>query len=662
MIKKYIAKPTLLASAVAATIASANVQAYSFLTLYDAGSTTTEDVSFPDELDTALQASGFAGSQFAYGFFGAGNFDNVAGGTTNAPPYLSVFFSVEEQNVNLFRTASEFAAFELDANGNLLDQSGNQLIVHVSFGDIVGDTVTASSGFVTQQAVSQLNISSLGGQVQDPVADDALTIISSVFPQGAGVAFDSVAGTVRTIDENGLDIILESNRALVAANTDTASVISTLQDHNTRVSIPTGQVNMTDTAGHTLAFVGKNSDGDLVGVYYDEASASFVRTDVASIEFDANSGDTDKLVEIALGTGGIVVDDDEANALDSLVGDQAVTNEAIAFLLDLGGIVVVEPPITEEMTVEVQEELIEETTTAEIRNQTRNTVAVLKSHIKSLRTAFGQFSISQANYGQVSGLNAGDETGGVTGLAVWVTPLYNRLENDDRSSPSGGFDGTQKTLMLGADYVLSSDLVAGVSVEYVENETDLNDGGSRDSDGIYANLYTAYQLLPTTILYGQIGYGHGSNDIASVSGTTLVKGDYDSQRVSLSLGAIHTYQLSENMLGTVDIGYIYSVEDGDKYTATDGSEVDPGRVHFSQLASNAELAYLFGQDIQVYGTVGYEMDIQGDEQSDPNGAVVGVGGRWYSEGGFNAELSYNRRLLRDDQDDYTASLTLRYAF
>jgi outer membrane autotransporter protein len=84
-------------------------------------------------------------------------------------------------------------------------------------------------------------------------------------------------------------------------------------------------------------------------------------------------------------------------------------------------------------------------------------------------------------------------------------------------------------------------------------------------------------------------------------------------------------------------------------------------VHLGQVRLGGELSYAL-ESVTPYVSAMYEIDYRNSEGGDRTGAVLGVGLRTAVTENFTAGAFASAQVLRDDDENVTFGVNLRYSF
>jgi outer membrane autotransporter protein len=312
---------------------------------------------------------------------------------------------------------------------------------------------------------------------------------------------------------------------------------------------------------------------------------------------------------------------------------------------------VVEDTVT---TDEVQESIVSETTRVTVRAIARQVAAAIQNRVRTVASG----GVLQAmRDGKSTGLNAGD--GISMPIAIWVDATYSSLDND---SPTEAFDGDTLTSLVGVDVVPFENFVVGVAVGVETTDLDLStSNGDKETDGVTGFVYAGYQFNEYVGVDALAGYGAFSTDLSEQrSGGGVVTGDYDSNRYLFSANLNGTYQYDQ-VLFTGTVGYLFTQENVDSYTASDGVEVDPGNTNLGQGVLGLEVGYVF-DTVYPYIRGQIENDFVTESGADSTGGNIGAGVFYSPMTNLTLGANTSYDVGREDETNFSIGVSARYQF
>lgn len=306
--------------------------------------------------------------------------------------------------------------------------------------------------------------------------------------------------------------------------------------------------------------------------------------------------------------------------------------------------------------VEQAEQTVAATAEEQTRSVVRTVVAAVSSRVREATMARRTARTAPANGAALeTGLAAGN--GGNRGVSVWVDGGVSRLISDPSS---GKFEGYSRNVLVGADYTLG-DFVFGAAAGLERSTLALSpNDGQRSSTGVSFIGYAGYLIDDVFSADVQIANGRLSNRLRETRGTVTDAGDFTSNRLILASN-LNAAWTSGNWTVIGTLGASFSRERFDSYTLDSGASVSPDSVYLGQLRAGAELSYDIG-GYTPYVSASVEQDVRSSEGGDRNGAVIGAGLRTQLSDDLTAGIYSSAQLFRSNEQNYSLSANLRYAF
>lgn len=306
--------------------------------------------------------------------------------------------------------------------------------------------------------------------------------------------------------------------------------------------------------------------------------------------------------------------------------------------------------------VERAEQTVAATAEEQTRSVVRTVVAAVSSRVREATMARRTARTAPANgAGLETGLAAGN--GGNRGVSVWVDGGVSRLISDPSS---GKFEGYSRNVLVGADYTLG-DFVFGAAAGLERSTLALSpNDGQRSSTGVSFIGYAGYLIDDVFSADVQIANGRLSNRLRETRGTVTDAGDFTSSRLILASN-LNAAWTSGNWTVIGTLGASFSRERFDSYTLDSGASVSPDSVYLGQLRAGAEISYDIG-GYTPYVSASVEQDVRSSEGGDRNGAVIGAGLRTQLSDDLTAGVYSSAQLFRSNEQNYSLSANLRYAF
>jgi uncharacterized protein with beta-barrel porin domain len=187
----------------------------------------------------------------------------------------------------------------------------------------------------------------------------------------------------------------------------------------------------------------------------------------------------------------------------------------------------------------------------------------------------------------VAGMSAGE---GLSANSMFLQAFGSIAQQDSRIVNSGhqpGFDADTAGVALGFDSITDGGLVVGLSVSM--SNTDLEGKGTgkavNDIDSYTASLYMD-KTSDTGYIEGSFTYGISENATSRIINTAdldrTLKGEYDSQSISVKLGGGLPYEASNGAFVTPFASVTGTLIETDAYTETSNTAADELRLRVDQ--------------------------------------------------------------------------------
>ncbi|HKK15441.1 MAG TPA: autotransporter outer membrane beta-barrel domain-containing protein [Gammaproteobacteria bacterium] len=260
-----------------------------------------------------------------------------------------------------------------------------------------------------------------------------------------------------------------------------------------------------------------------------------------------------------------------------------------------------------------------------------------------------------------TGLNAGD---GPIRYGAWASYSYSDYEDDFVTT---AFDGHTHSGLIGFDFSPWDRTVFGVAFGYEDSDNDTSfNTGSEQTDGYTIAPYFAALLTDIWSIDASFGYSSLDIDQDRAGGTVTSSTDADRWFWSVNLNGLTTWN---NWILSGRMGALWAKNTIDGFTESDATVVPETDSKLGQWSIAGEAAYSLG-DWEPYARVTYEYDYSLSEvvsfpvspSNDRDNFLVGAGIRYFSINGLSGNLEYYKRLGREDFDEDTVSITLRYEF
>jgi len=307
---------------------------------------------------------------------------------------------------------------------------------------------------------------------------------------------------------------------------------------------------------------------------------------------------------------------------------------------------------------------------AVIRTEIHSIENPLHNHLQKTlhgRATGGQLNESGFFLEGESGLNAGSS--GLTGLGTWLSYNYTESENEFFRT---AFEHERHTLVGGVDVSPGQRIVAGVAFAFETSDTDTAfNQGKLESDGFTLPPYLGGLLADNWGLDASFGGSLVSNDqFRTDPGTgARISSDPDSSRFYISAN-LNGMTVIDQWILDGRIGYLFARSKTEGFTESNGTVIADRVNKFGQFRIGGDVAYSFG-NWEPFVSALYEYDFQEDRirlsagpqpDNDRDDVFFSTGLRYYSDFGLSGSFEYASRFLREDFEEDSFSLTVRYDY
>lgn len=280
---------------------------------------------------------------------------------------------------------------------------------------------------------------------------------------------------------------------------------------------------------------------------------------------------------------------------------------------------------------------------------------------------------SSGNVGFVSATGRG-EVGASAGsdaqrFGVWGNFAGTSFSEDQAAINS---DGQVYTFAMGADYLATNWMIAGLSLGYERQSVNTNfNQGTWDSNGLVVAPYVVLQLIPNKLfLDATVGYVGQSINLERSNGS--ISADTTGTRFFMSSNLQANLEYGKFLVRPI-VGamWMYQGIEGYQETGTGAQNVQDTTVHFGRMIAGSQVGYNFG-NVQPFVLAQYQYDFKSDMptvgagQIQPvvyrNSALVGAGVLFNISRRLSSGVQFATEVGKTDYISYTGQGTLRYAF
>ena len=172
---------------------------------------------------------------------------------------------------------------------------------------------------------------------------------------------------------------------------------------------------------------------------------------------------------------------------------------------------------------------------------------------------------------------------------IW---LDGRFAWRDGADSEGGLDERVFMGEMGIDYLISENLLVGLSARIDTNDATLGaEGGSLDALGWMVGPYAVYEVTPGLQIDARLAYGQSGNDISVITEGSSFDGSYDTTRWLAEGGVRGSFDLGEVMIEP-GLRAAYYRETADAFTLdNNGGTVDEIELTMMRLAIDPRITW-----------------------------------------------------------------------
>jgi outer membrane autotransporter protein len=382
------------------------------------------------------------------------------------------------------------------------------------------------------------------------------------------------------------------------------------------------------------------------------------------------------------------------NTGNDLAGDAAGTGNTLGISAD-------------ELALALQDVAPEETEVmgAGVTDTSHDNLATLRDRLEYLRTGTSTLGITSLNWsgGETIGGAAGE---GMSRFGAFFTGIYGTGDKDETNPANGvenGFDFDAYGLTAGLDYRFTEAFIAGISLAYMESETEFElDRGENETEGYSAALYgTWYRerfFLEGAVIYGDYTYdaqrniryanNNPNNPSAGRDIERTVRSSTDGENWSWSIGGGYSFNNDnqEYVLGAKLTGLDAEIDAYSETGAELAMALDKQDIESIQSILSAQATVAMSQDWGVFipfATIAWHHEFEDDSRDinaryvfDPNGNVMrfttdpgdenyyrlSLGSNFVLQNGSQIFLNYDTLLGLSDVSSHVLTLGLRIEF
>jgi len=261
----------------------------------------------------------------------------------------------------------------------------------------------------------------------------------------------------------------------------------------------------------------------------------------------------------------------------------------------------------------------------------------------------------------ITGLSSGGE---LASHGLWTSVSASALDN---SFISTEYDGTLFLGMVGYDYRINKNLLLGASLGYESTDIDTRfNNGTVRSSALTVSPYAAFRIFDFLSIDVILSYSFLDYDTTRPA----VTGGYDADRYMVSSN-LNYYYLTGNWNFNARFGYMYTKENADGFTESNGNRVQSEDTRIGEFQIGGKVGYLINK-FEIFIGAYYIYDstmtkttvLAGQRRpSNDKSEVEGFAGiNLFANDTVNLSAEVSTSMGRDDVDNTSVLLNVSFAF
>ena len=265
----------------------------------------------------------------------------------------------------------------------------------------------------------------------------------------------------------------------------------------------------------------------------------------------------------------------------------------------------------------------------------------------------------------VTGLSSGGET---APHGLWISASASALDNTLISTE---YDGTLFLGMMGYDYRINKRLLLGAALGYEATDIDTTfNGGTVKSNAFTVSPYVACQIFDFLSIDVILSYSFLDYDTIRPTFLGQATGGYDADRYMVSSN-LNYYYVTGNWNFNAKLGYMYTKEDADGFTESNGNRVQSEDTKIGEFQIGGKIGYLINK-FELYVGAYYIYDSTMTKTRVPAGQlrpsndkseVEGFAGiNLFANDTVNLGAEVSTSMGRDDVDNTSILVNISFTF
>ena len=265
----------------------------------------------------------------------------------------------------------------------------------------------------------------------------------------------------------------------------------------------------------------------------------------------------------------------------------------------------------------------------------------------------------------ITGLSSGGEP---ASHGIWVSASASALDNTFVSTE---YDGNLFVAMVGYDYRVNKNLLLGVALgpESTDIDTRFNRGTVK-STALTVSPYAAYRIFDSLSIDLILSYSFLDYDTVRPTFLGQATGSYDADRYMVSSN-LNYYYLTGNWNFNARLGYMYTKEDADGFTESNGNRVQSEDTKIGEFQIGGKVGYLIDKfeifigAYYIYDSTMTKTKVLAGQRRPSNDkseveAVAGI--NLFANDTVNLGAEVSTSLGRDDVDNTSVLLNISFVF
>jgi hypothetical protein len=265
----------------------------------------------------------------------------------------------------------------------------------------------------------------------------------------------------------------------------------------------------------------------------------------------------------------------------------------------------------------------------------------------------------------ITGLSSGGEP---ASHGLWVSASASALDNTFISTE---YDGALFVGMMGYDYRINKKLLLGAALGYESTDIDTRfNRGTVQSDALTVSPYAAFRICDYLSIDVILSYSFLDYDTTRPAGLIGATGGYDAGRYMVSSN-LNYYYLTGNWNFNARFGYMYTKEDADGFTESNGNRVQSEDTKIGEFQIGGKVGYLINKfelfigAYYIYDSTMTKTKVPAGQMRPANDkseveAIAGI--NLFANDTVNLSAEISTSMGRDDVDNTSVLVNVNFVF